>query len=74
MSEAICTKPQEEYEDDFEKDLDWLISEEGRSEEQVNEALVHVAVRFLLHLSTAVRQAGVRSAALPALRRRFVKV
>ncbi|XP_036401876.1 coiled-coil domain-containing protein 181 [Megalops cyprinoides] len=25
---------QEEYEDDFEKDLDWLISEEGRSEEQ----------------------------------------
>uniref|UniRef100_A0A3B4AGN3 Coiled-coil domain-containing protein 181 n=2 Tax=Periophthalmus magnuspinnatus TaxID=409849 RepID=A0A3B4AGN3_9GOBI len=24
----------EEYEDDFEKDLDWLISEEGRSEDQ----------------------------------------
>lgn len=42
MSEAICTKPQEEYEDDFEKDLDWLISEEGRSEDQVNEASVHV--------------------------------
>ncbi|XP_075878892.1 coiled-coil domain-containing protein 181 isoform X2 [Nelusetta ayraudi] len=34
MSEAICTKPQVEYEDDFEKDLDWLISEEGRSEDQ----------------------------------------
>ncbi|KAJ8283080.1 hypothetical protein COCON_G00055990 [Conger conger] len=27
-------KGQEQYEDDFEKDLDWLISEEGRSEGQ----------------------------------------
>ncbi|XP_044054557.1 coiled-coil domain-containing protein 181 [Siniperca chuatsi] len=34
MSEVVCTKSQEEYEDDFEKDLDWLISEEGRSEDQ----------------------------------------
>ncbi|XP_028258828.1 coiled-coil domain-containing protein 181 [Parambassis ranga] len=34
MSEAMCTRSQEEYEDDFEKDLDWLISEEGRSEDQ----------------------------------------
>lgn len=38
MTEAICTKPPEEYEDDFEKDLDWLIGEEGRTEDQVNEA------------------------------------
>ncbi|XP_070764531.1 coiled-coil domain-containing protein 181 [Enoplosus armatus] len=28
MSEVVCTKTQEEYEDDFEKDLDWLISED----------------------------------------------
>lgn len=35
MSEVVFTKSQEEYEDDFEKDLDWLISEESRSEEQV---------------------------------------
>ncbi|KAK2835484.1 hypothetical protein Q5P01_015968 [Channa striata] len=34
MSEVVYTKSQEEYEDDFEKDLDWLISEESRSEEQ----------------------------------------
>ncbi|KAM7012619.1 coiled-coil domain-containing protein 181 [Tautogolabrus adspersus] len=34
MSEVVCTKTQEEYEDDFEKDLDWLISEETRSEDQ----------------------------------------
>ncbi|XP_038128082.1 coiled-coil domain-containing protein 181 [Cyprinodon tularosa] len=34
MTEVVATKSQEEYEDDFEKDLDWLISEEGRSEEQ----------------------------------------
>uniref|UniRef100_UPI0037E85FAB coiled-coil domain-containing protein 181 n=1 Tax=Semicossyphus pulcher TaxID=241346 RepID=UPI0037E85FAB len=34
MSEVVCAKTQEEYEDDFEKDLDWLISEEGRSENQ----------------------------------------
>nr|XP_046248805.1 coiled-coil domain-containing protein 181 [Scatophagus argus] len=34
MSEVVCTKSQEEYEDDFEKDLDWLISEESRSEDQ----------------------------------------
>ncbi|KAI3368744.1 hypothetical protein L3Q82_025725 [Scortum barcoo] len=34
MSEVVGTKSQDEYEDDFEKDLDWLISEEGRTEEQ----------------------------------------
>uniref|UniRef100_A0A8C6WST4 Coiled-coil domain-containing protein 181 n=1 Tax=Neogobius melanostomus TaxID=47308 RepID=A0A8C6WST4_9GOBI len=34
MSEVACSKTQEEYEDDFEKDLDWLISEEGRGEDQ----------------------------------------
>ncbi|KAK5869881.1 hypothetical protein PBY51_024564 [Eleginops maclovinus] len=34
MSGVVCTKSQEEYEDDFEKDLDWLISEESRSEGQ----------------------------------------
>ncbi|KAM9384893.1 coiled-coil domain-containing protein 181 [Pholidichthys leucotaenia] len=34
MSEVVCSKAQEEYEDDFEKDLDWLISEEGRGEDQ----------------------------------------
>lgn len=40
MSEVVCAKSQEEYEDDFEKDLDWLISEEGRSEDQVGQALL----------------------------------
>ncbi|KAM7409467.1 hypothetical protein PAMA_001107 [Pampus argenteus] len=30
----VLTKSQDEYEDDFEKDLDWLISEEDRSEDQ----------------------------------------
>ncbi|XP_070688995.1 coiled-coil domain-containing protein 181 [Pempheris klunzingeri] len=34
MSEVGCVKSQEEYEDDFEKDLDWLISEEGRNIDQ----------------------------------------
>ncbi|CAK6958074.1 coiled-coil domain-containing protein 181 isoform X1 [Scomber scombrus] len=34
MTEVVPTKSQEEYEDDFEKDLDWLINEEGRSEDQ----------------------------------------
>ncbi|XP_012733393.2 coiled-coil domain-containing protein 181 isoform X1 [Fundulus heteroclitus] len=34
MTEVVSTKSQEEYEDDFEKDLDWLIGEEGHSEEQ----------------------------------------
>lgn len=79
MSEAICTKPQEEYEDDFEKDLDWLIREEGRSEDQVNEASVHVTIYATTSsftspaLSTAVRYSGVLSAALTALRSCFVK-
>lgn len=41
MSEVVCTKTQEEYEDDFEKDLDWLISEEGRSEDQASRALLY---------------------------------
>ena len=40
MTEVIYTKSQEEYEDDFEKDLDWLISEESRSEDQVNLAFL----------------------------------
>ncbi|TNM88036.1 hypothetical protein fugu_006257 [Takifugu bimaculatus] len=34
MSELVCIKSQEVYEDDFEKELDWLISEESRSEDQ----------------------------------------
>ncbi|XP_072295423.1 coiled-coil domain-containing protein 181 isoform X2 [Eucyclogobius newberryi] len=34
MNEVVCPKSQEEYEDDFEKDLDWLIGEESRSEDQ----------------------------------------
>lgn len=38
MTEVVFTKSQEEYEDDFEKDLDWLISEEDRSDEQVSQA------------------------------------
>lgn len=38
MSEVVCTKSQEEYEDDFEKDLDWLINEESRSEDQASQA------------------------------------
>lgn len=37
MSEVVCIKSQEEYQDDFEKDLDWLISEESRSEDQVGQ-------------------------------------
>ncbi|XP_076860455.1 coiled-coil domain-containing protein 181 [Brachyhypopomus gauderio] len=35
MSVSVCSNTQEEYDDDFEKDLDWLISEEeSKSEEQ----------------------------------------
>ncbi|XP_068447769.1 coiled-coil domain-containing protein 181 [Clinocottus analis] len=34
MSAMVCRKPQEEYEDDFEKDLDWLIGEGSCSEGQ----------------------------------------
>lgn len=34
MSQLVCTRTQEEYEDDFEKDLDWLIGEDARSENQ----------------------------------------
>ncbi|XP_008406224.1 coiled-coil domain-containing protein 181 isoform X2 [Poecilia reticulata] len=33
MTEANSSKSQVDYEDDFEKDLDWLISEEGQSEQ-----------------------------------------
>lgn len=36
MSVAVSSNTQVEYEDDFEKDLDWLISEEGKDEEQVS--------------------------------------
>lgn len=43
MSEVACTKAQEEYEDDFEKDLDWLISEESRSVDLVSQASVYSA-------------------------------
>ncbi|XP_059922486.1 coiled-coil domain-containing protein 181 isoform X1 [Gadus macrocephalus] len=34
MGEAVLNKTLDGYEDDFEKDLDWLISEESRSEDQ----------------------------------------
>lgn len=44
MSEVVCIKSQEEYEDDFEKDLDWLISEESRSEDQASQASVSSAI------------------------------
>lgn len=37
MSGVVCIKSQEEYEDDFERELDWLISEESRSEDQVSQ-------------------------------------
>ena len=35
MTEVVFNKAQDGYEDDFEKDLDWLIGEESRSEDQV---------------------------------------
>ncbi|XP_054905725.1 coiled-coil domain-containing protein 181 [Poeciliopsis prolifica] len=34
MTEANSSKSQEDYVDDFEKELDWLIKEEGQNEEQ----------------------------------------
>ncbi|CAL8253409.1 unnamed protein product [Merluccius merluccius] len=34
MTEVVFNKAQDGYEDDFEKDLDWLIGEESRSEDQ----------------------------------------
>ncbi|KAJ3599911.1 hypothetical protein NHX12_033865 [Muraenolepis orangiensis] len=34
MSEVMFDKAQDGYEDDFEKDLDWLITEDSRSEDQ----------------------------------------
>ncbi|KTF90828.1 hypothetical protein cypCar_00001233 [Cyprinus carpio] len=34
MSDSAVQNTPDEYEDDFEKDLDWLISEESKSEEQ----------------------------------------
>ncbi|XP_072536859.1 coiled-coil domain-containing protein 181 isoform X3 [Salminus brasiliensis] len=37
MSVVVSSNVQEEYEDDFEKDLDWLINEESKSEEQDDE-------------------------------------
>uniref|UniRef100_H2V7U3 Coiled-coil domain-containing protein 181 n=1 Tax=Takifugu rubripes TaxID=31033 RepID=H2V7U3_TAKRU len=37
MSELVCIKSQEVYEDDFEKELDWLISEESRKEMEEEE-------------------------------------
>lgn len=47
MSEVVCIKPQEEYQDDFEKDLDWLINEESRSEGQVSQLRVILSLLFL---------------------------
>lgn len=47
MSEVVCIKPQEEYQDDFEKDLDWLINEESRSEGQVSQLRVILSLFFL---------------------------
>lgn len=38
MSVSAVKNTPDEYEDDFEKDLDWLISEESKSEEQVRES------------------------------------
>lgn len=40
MSDVVFNKDQDGYEDDFEKDLDWLITEDGRSEDQVYEGRV----------------------------------
>lgn len=37
MNEDIDSKSHEEYEDDFEKDLDWLINEEGWREDRVSQ-------------------------------------
>lgn len=37
MSDSAVQNTPDEYEDDFEKDLDWIISEESKSEEQVGE-------------------------------------
>lgn len=39
MSVSAVKNTPDEYEDDFEKDLDWLISEESKSEEQVSESM-----------------------------------
>lgn len=47
MSEVVCIKPQEEYLDDFEKDLDWLINEESRGEGQVSQLRVILSLFFL---------------------------
>nr|XP_040040391.1 coiled-coil domain-containing protein 181 isoform X2 [Gasterosteus aculeatus aculeatus] len=33
MTEVVCAKLQEDYEDDFEKELDWLIGEESHGED-----------------------------------------
>lgn len=46
MTETVYTNSQEEYEDDFEKDLDWLISEESRSEDQVRMASLRITYRI----------------------------
>jgi len=66
MSEVVCTKPQEEYEDDFEKDLDWLICEESRSEDQVsnNFLLSFLFVITLLHSLSREAQCALLTADL----------
>lgn len=48
MSELVCMKAQEEYQDDFERDLDWLISEESRSQEQVVSSVSDFCFFFFL--------------------------
>lgn len=48
MTETVYKNSQEEYEDDFEKDLDWLISEESRSEDQVRCSGSHSFLHFFM--------------------------
>lgn len=44
MSVSAVKHTHNEYEDDFEKDLDWLISEESKSEEQVSDVSMCVTL------------------------------
>lgn len=53
MSQVVSATTQEEYEDDFEKDLDWLISEESRSEDQVSQYRLVYYPTYLPTISTA---------------------
>ncbi|XP_066515313.1 coiled-coil domain-containing protein 181, partial [Hoplias malabaricus] len=56
MSVAVSSNVQEEYEDDFEKDLDWLISEESKSEEQDDEDIEAQIDRELREEEEGVRE------------------